>query len=202
MGKILSIVGMIFGVVGFIAAVLIFMTLSGLPAQMGDTATLELSKLRTSLNNIDNVTTTMDGTFDGLNTAVASISSSMETSGAMMITLGNGLDKLADDLTLAGINVVQLRSSATALKNTDMAAIRSSASGFSTKVTALKDSIKTAATAINSTKLSIVHMQSTMEDLSSTMSRAILFLGLFLIAISLALVAFSWNVYSLQSKLK
>lgn len=51
MGKKLAIAGMVFGVIGLVTALLIYLTLGGLPSKVKDFTFPELDKLKVTVTN-------------------------------------------------------------------------------------------------------------------------------------------------------
>jgi len=198
MSKILAIIGIVFGALGFLSAISIYLTMSGIPGQIKDLAFVELDKLRVTLTNVENVSTTTSAAFDELKSTVSATSKSSKDTIDSMVLLGYGIDKLADDLKLlvSTLDVTKLKDAAAAMKTLDSSTVSQSSGNFVTKIDELKNSINTATTAINGTKTSVVRLKSTVEDMAILMSRLILLLGAFLASVSLALLVLSYNLYT------
>ncbi len=198
MGKTLALLGVIFGVIGFLAAVGIFLTLSGIPGQLKDFAFVELDKTRVTLTNVDNVTTSVGTAFDELKSTVSATSKTTRDTVDSMVLLGFGIEKLADDLKAISplLDVTKLKDAATTMKKLDSSNVTQASGNFNTKIDELKESISKTSTAINGTKTSVIRLKSTIEDVTSSISRVILLLGAFLAMISLALLVSSYNAYT------
>ena len=198
MGKTLALLGVIFGVIGFLAAVGIFLTLSGIPGQLKDFAFVELDKTRVTLTNVDNVTTSVGTAFDELKSTVSATSKTTRDTVDSMVLLGFGIEKLADDLKAISplLDVTKLKDAATTMKKLDSSNVTQASGNFNTKIDELKESISKTSTAINGTKTSVIRLKSTIEDVTSSISRVILLLGAFLAMISLELLVSSYNAYT------
>lgn len=199
MGKILAIIGIVFGVIGLLAAIGIFFTLAGLPTKMKDLAFTELDKVKATVVNVESTANATNGALDGIKDTVVSISSASTASATAMVEMGYATEKLANDLSLIGLDVSRLRSASTLMKSINVSNIAASSQAFSTKMDQMKSSINEVKVAFNRTKTSIVNIKATMEDFSSLASRLVLILSVFLAAVSLALVVFSVNMYTMST---
>ncbi len=193
MGKILSILGILFGVIGFLCAILLYLTLAALPRTIEDSATLQLTKVQTIVGGVEDSMNSTTATLKELEKTIVSLSDAIEDHNEAMVELGYGLDQISSEFSAVGIEIDKLESAAKLMKEFDVSNITTSVSSFKTKIKSIESSVEGIESDIGGLKTGIIKLRGDVEEISSLLSRAILLLSLFLMAVSISLIIYSVN---------
>jgi len=201
MGKIFALLGIVFGVIGLLAAIGIFTVLSPLPGEINDLAKVELTRTQATLTDIEKVTTTTNEVFAELENTMTAFSTSSDGTVKAISELGFGLEKIADDLdaALPVLDTSRLKGAAVVMKDLDSDEITTATGKFTAKIRELKGTVAETTEAIGGAKTSLVRVRGTIETATGMMSMFITLFSLFLATISLSLTMLSYGLYKGES---